>query len=315
MINAPRVNFSFLPSAPEFPLVIGPKSPGLIFSEWIKENLEDFESKLNMHGAILFRGFDISTVDKFQDFVNAFDSTPLEYRQRSSPRYEVARNIYHSTTYPADQSIQMHSENSYSPKWPMKIIFCCTQPAEEQGETPIADNRKVLKNLSDATRNKFRKSGVRYVRNISKGVGLSWEEVFQTNKKEEVEEECRENGMNYKWEGDDKLVLSWETKAIYDHPVTGEEIWFNHSSFFNKYALPEEVLSTLGSDDELPFNTCFGNGDPIAKEEVMEIHQAYRDASVLFPWAKGDVLFMDNMLMAHGRSPYKGDRKVIVSMF
>jgi alpha-ketoglutarate-dependent taurine dioxygenase len=314
-INASRVNFSFLPGAADFPLVISPKAPGLILNEWIKENRETFDSKLKKHGAILLRGFNISTVEKFQDFISGFDDTPLEYRQRSSPRFEVAKNIYHSTTYPADQQIHMHSENSYSYKWPMKIIFCCIQPAEEQGETPIADNRQVIRNLSATTRDKFTRYGVKYVRNVSKGIGLSWQEVFQTSDRTAVEAECTGNGMNFKWEGEDKLVLSWDNKAVYAHPDTGEEIWFNHSAFFNKYSHTDEVLSSFGADDELPFNTYFGNGTPITKEEVEEIRQAYKKASVIFPWVKGDVLFMDNMLVAHGRSPYKGDRKVVVSMF
>jgi hypothetical protein len=315
IVNGPRVNMAYLPDCTSFPLLMTPRYSGIIPGEWIRSNRDIFYNELNRCGAVLFRGFDIDTVEKFQQFIGAFDSAPVEYKLRSSPRYEVATNIYHSTTYPEDQNINMHSENSYALNWTMNIVFCCITPADEQGQTPIADNRMVYNYLTSDTRDKFAAKGVRYVRNISKGLGLSWQEVFQTDKREEVETECLNNKMEFKWKSDDWLVLSWNNQAIYRHPRTDEMIWFNHAFFFNKYALNEEVLSSLGPDEELPFNTYFGDGSSISKEEIDEIRSAYEKATIEVTWNKGDVLFLDNMLMAHGRRPYKGNRKVIVSMF
>ncbi|MES1224146.1 MAG: TauD/TfdA family dioxygenase [Bacteroidota bacterium] len=315
VVNTPAVVFSFLEGNESFPLVVSQKSSGLILSKWVKEAKDEFDRQLSRYGALLFRKFQINTVEKFQDFIASFEASPLQYRQRSSPRFEVAKNIYHSTTYPPDQAINMHSENSYALNWARKIVFCCILPAKEQGETPIADNRLVIKNLSENTRNKFLEKGIKYVRNISKGAGLSWEEVFQTDNRKEVEDECINGGMNFKWIDDERLILSWNNKAIYNHPDTLEQIWFNHAFFFNKYALEEEILSSFESDDDLPFNTYFGDGSEISREEIEEIRLAYKKATVLFPWEKGDVLFLDNMLFSHGRSPYKGDREILVSMF
>lgn len=315
VMNDQPVELSFLEEGQDFPLVIKPRYAGLRLEEWTKDNTGVLYDYLNKYGAVLFRKFQIDKVQKFQDFIAAFDAQPLEYKQRSSPRYEVAKNIYHSTTYPADQHINMHSENSYARKWPMKIVFCCIEPSSEQGQTPIADNRKVLDLLPHATKEKFLGSGVRYVRNITKGIGLPWQEVFQTDKKEVVEEECRNNGMQFSWEGTDCLTLSWNNKAIHDHPVTGRQVWFNHAFFFNKYLYHEDVLSSIRSDKDLPFNTYYGDGTEITKEEIEEIRMAYEQSTIVFSWEKGDVLFMDNMLASHGRRPYKGSREIIVSMF
>src|SRR6187402_2572471 len=112
--SSPRVSFSTLTPAGDLPLVISPGYSGLILTEWVKENRELFDDKVRTHGALLLRGFQIDTVEKFKGFIDVFRAVPLQYRQRSSPRFEVADNIYHSTTYPEDQHINMHSENSYA---------------------------------------------------------------------------------------------------------------------------------------------------------------------------------------------------------
>jgi hypothetical protein len=45
-----------------------------------------------------------------------------------------------------------------------------------------------------------------------------------------------------------------------------------------------------------------------------EIRDAYDRARVLFPWQTGDIMLLDNMLVAHGRMPYTGPRKVVVAL-
>ena len=309
-----KVETSFLFEEGSFPLVVTNNDSNLQLSEWITENQEQFNSDLRTHGAILCRDFGVDTVEKFQHLTETFPNDLLNYTMRSSPRYELTKNVYVSTTYPEDESINMHSESSYAPEHPSRIVFCCVTPAEVQGETPIADNRLILKNINKGIADKFKETGVMYKRNLTGFLGMSWEEVFQTSDKKEVEEECARNGMQFKWISDEHLELTWTKRAIWEHPVTGELVWFNHAMFFNKYSLNEDLLSFITSDDELPNNTYYGDGTEISKEEIMNIKEAYKKATVEFPWEKGDVLFLDNMLMSHGRNPYKGERKIIVSI-
>ncbi len=299
----------------EYPLVVEPENRGDTLRNWINNNRLEFEKNKEIYGSILFRGFHIDSVDKFEEFTKLFVDIPIEYNLRSSPRYSVGNNVYHTTTYPPKYSINMHSESSYAPIHPSNIVFCCVKPAEEQGETPIADNRLVVNNLSEATKGKFLEKGVKYVRNLNSEFGLSWEEVFQTSDRSKVEEDCKEKGIHFAWKSEEELELTWYKKAIWEHPTTGEQVWFNHAFFFNKYAFNEEFLELIDSDDELPNNTFYGDGTEISKEEIEEIKLAYKNAIVEFPWEKGDVLFLDNMLMSHGRNPYKGDRKIIASLF
>jgi hypothetical protein len=101
------------------------------------------------------------------------------------------------------------------------------------------------------------------------------------------------------------------------HPQTGEPVWFNHATFFHVSTLPEAVREGLAAglaEEDLPANTYYGDGSPIEPETLEHLRAAYREETVLFPWRQGDLLMLDNMLVAHGRSPFRGPRKILVAM-
>jgi hypothetical protein len=229
----------------------------------------------------------------------------------------VANKIYTSTEYPADRSIPMHNEMSYSRQWPRKIGFFCVLPAERGGATPIADSRGVLKRLSPEVRERFRSKGVLYVRNYGKHLDLPWQDVFQTDDRAEVERICAQLGLDHEWCGEGRLKTRQVCQAVTTHPDTGEEIWFNQAHLFHVSSLGEELASLLlasASEDELPRNTYYGDGTPITPETLAEIRAAFAAETITFPWQRDDVLLLDNMLIAHGREPYEGARKIVVGM-
>lgn len=294
-----------------------PGVPGVDLAAWIAGQRGAIEERLLRHGGILFRGFGPRSVADFERLTAAFGADLLEYSYRSTPRSQVSDRVYTSTEYPADQQIPMHNEMSYTSSWPLKIWFFCAQPAASGGATPLADSRKVYERISPPVRERFERLGVLYQRNFGHELDLPWESVFQTADRGEVEELCRAAGLEFEWKSGNRLRTRQVCQAVARHPRNGEPVWFNQAHLFHVSSLQPEVREALRAEfpeEELPRNTYYGDGSPIEEEVLEEVRAAYRLEAVRFPWEQGDLLMLDNMLMAHGREPFDGPRKILVAM-
>jgi alpha-ketoglutarate-dependent taurine dioxygenase len=299
------------------PIVISPVIEGLDPWEWAAANRDFLREKLLQHGGLLLRGFGLTDVAGFERFMKVASGELQEYRERSSPRSRVEGNIYTSTEYPANQSIFLHNENSYQKFFPLKIGFFCVVPPVRGGETPIADVRKVFQRISTATREKFATRKVMYVRNFRNGFGIPWQTVFQTEDKAKVEEYCAQANIQVEWRENNGLRTRQIRPAIGRHPQTGEMAWFNHATFFHISTLPLDIRECLlreFKEEDLPSNTYYGDGLPIEEATLDELREIYASETVMFQWQKGDLLMLENMLVAHGRAPFKGERKIVVAM-
>jgi len=299
------------------PLVVQPGVADLDLSNWAKHNLSFIENKLLEHGGILFRGFDVDSIAKFNQFTLSISPEQLEYVDQHTPRTRVAGKIYTSTEYPAEHYVPFHSENSKNHVWPMKIWFHCVQPALQGGETPIADNRKVFELLDPKIKERFMQKNVMYVRNFGEGLGVPWQTVFQTNERPVLEAYFRDAGVEFEWKDATRLRIRHVAQAVATHPVTGKTVWFNQAHLFHVSSLEpaaRQSLLSLFTEQELPSNAYFGDGSPIDDSIIEEIREVFRQCSVSFPWQQKDILMLDNMSIAHGRAPYLGPRKIVVAM-
>ena len=316
--SAPQeVNLGFLRPNSPLPLVLRPAARGINLIEWAKRNMRYIDSALLQHGAVLFRGFGLAEVTEFEQLIEAVSGPLLNYSYRSTPRNVVSGRIYSSTEYPAHQSIPLHNENSYSRSWPMKLAFFCLQVAEQGGETPIADSRKIYDAIPREIRECFVRKGLMYVRNYGTGLDLPWQEVFQTSSRVLVEEYCRKAGMEYEWVGDAQFRTRQRCQVVERHPRTGDMLWFNQAHLFHVSRLQAEVrewLLTAFGEQNLPRNVYFADGSTVEPAMLEEIMRVCDQQSIVFGWQEGDVLLLDNMLTAHGRKPFVGKRKIVVGM-
>lgn len=285
---------------------------------WLTENRSAIDEIVGTHGGVLLRELGFTSLSEFNRAVRIFSPDLLEYVHRSTPRTRVGGKLYTATEYPADRSIPPHNENAYSDTYPSRIYFFCLVAPERGGATPVADSRAVYRRIDPDVRDRFERLGVQYVRNFTPGVDLSWQEVFQTEHRAEVEQYCSAHGIESEWRTDGpELTTKQRCRATVRHPGTNEIVWFNQAHLFHVSALSMDeqvsIIEMFGIDN-VPRNAFYGDGSPIELEALEHIREAYEQEKATFPWHRGDIMLLDNLLFAHARDPYQGARKVVVAM-
>jgi alpha-ketoglutarate-dependent taurine dioxygenase len=310
------IKTSFLQPGQSLPFVIEPDSDEIDLADWASSHREFIETNLLKHGAILFRGFNLNCAADFENVANAIHPN-LFGEYGDLPREGVSGKVYGSTPYPPDKAILFHNESSHLHRWPLKIWFFCVQPAQQGGETPILDCRKIYQLLNPKLREKFEEKQLMYVRNYIEGLDVSWQDFFHTTDKTEVEDYCRQARMEFEWLENNSLKTRKICPAVAKHPKIREPVFFNQLQLHHASCLDSAVrqsLLSLFEEDKLPRNVYYGDGTPIEDSVMEEIGAVYRESEISFSWQQGDILMLDNMLTAHGRNAYVGSRKIVVAM-
>jgi alpha-ketoglutarate-dependent taurine dioxygenase len=311
------ISTSFFEGMGRLPVIIEPTLPNVELTGWLESNYEFVRDTLYLHGGILFRGFGLSGKEDFERFISAVPIELMHYMESATPRTQLSDKVYTSTEFPSDQVIALHNELTYTTAWPMKIFFFCKTPPAVRGQTPIADVRKVLNRLDPKIVDRFAEKGWLLVRNFGNGFGPTWQQAFHMEDVSELEHYCRNNRIEFEWKGANLLRTYQARSAIAQHPVTRDLVWFNHVAFWHVSSLEPQIRKVFlkeFKDDDLPFNTYYGDKTPIEDSVIAHLREAYDKETVMFSWRQGDLLMLDNMLVAHGRNSFEGKREIIVAM-
>ncbi|AEK62011.1 TauD/TfdA family dioxygenase [Collimonas fungivorans] len=283
---------------------------------WLAASTPELGRLLLQAGAVLLRGLPLQDAEDFRRAVAAMAPELRDYSGGTSPRSQVADGVYTSTEYPKHLEIPLHNEMSYASRWPQRLYFFCNTPPGSGGETPVADSRKILAAMPADIVSEFERRRLMYVRNLASAESRynSWTKVFLTGDKARVEAYCREMDIGFEWQANGGLRISEIRPALRSHPVTGEAVWFNQAHLFHASNTP--LASNLSAQFEsgLPMAAYYGDGGRIANDTLAAVREVMRGARTLFRWQKGDLLVVDNVLAAHGRMPFDGQRQILVAM-
>ena len=300
----------------ELPLVIEPVSADLDPCVWASQNREFIETSLRRHAGLLFRGFGLSTAQDFEAFAEAIQPG-LYGAYGDLPKKEGGRNTYRSTPYPERQMILFHNESAHLRRWPRKQWFFCEQPSPVGGATPIVDCRAMYRALPARLAETFERKGLLYVRTFTPGFDVDWRDFYKTDQRAVVEAACREQGVAFEWLANGGLQTRTPCPAVIRHPYTGEKSFFNQVQLHHDYCLQADVrrdlLGIVGAGF-MPRQVYFGDGTPIDDVVMEQLGQLYETCAVRFDWQRGDVVMLDNMLVAHARDPFEGPRRIVVAM-
>lgn len=319
-----------------FPTRITPGSDRLnrqAFLESLPTYRDQIQSLLLQQGALLFRGFPVQTADDFTDVITALGLGQfVDYTLGDSPRDKVAKKIYTSTEVPSGIHLPLHQELSYIKRFPSHIYFFCETAPAFGGETIIADARRVYEALSPDVIARFNEKHICYIsRYFHKSPILSfinrfarshksWPEVFETTEKSQVETLCEANEVQFKWLKNDWIEIRQILPACTMHPVTGESIWFNQAHLYDfnfKLLGPLNYLGTkllYWKKSTRLHEVRYGDGSKIERQGLYHILDVLNQHTVAFPWQRGDVMVLDNVLAMHGRAPFKGKRRILTAL-
>ena len=284
---------------------------------WAAEHRDALRAIVAERGSVRVRGLGLCDVATVAAVFELLAGRLMPETEAFAPRREIAGRVHSSTPWPENQPMCMHHELSYGLEPPGLLVFACLAAPTGGGATALADSPTVLDALPAELVERFEREGWLLTRSYGSEIGASVAEAFGTDDRGAVERYCRANAIEFEWRPDGSLRTTQRRRAVIHDPVSDRRCWFNQIAFLSEWTLAPEVreylLDVYGADG-LPFNTRYGNGDPIGEHVVQLINEVYEANTAREPWQAGDLLLVDNIRTAHSREPFTGPREVLVGM-
>jgi alpha-ketoglutarate-dependent taurine dioxygenase len=244
-----------------FPLVITPKkyTSNFCLRAFLANNKEWVDEQILNYGAVLFRGFDVTSAAEVEAGIRALEPNLNNDYRGTSPRVtqEGSDYVFSAAEVPSHFPIAQHLEMSFLPSPPKRLFFSALQAPKGKvgGATALTNFRTVYRDMPKFILAKLAKrQQLKYTRtHHRRGANplftnditamKSWSEVFGTTNQTKVEEICRAEGTPMRWTGrkKDVFVSEYLSDAIQLHPQTKEPVWFNHAQVFHWTTFPAEL--------------------------------------------------------------------------
>jgi hypothetical protein len=287
---------------------------------WLRQQSDRIATALAAAGAVLLRDTGVRASSDFGRVCQAHTPTLMPYIGGATPRSSLEGLVYTSTEYAAQASIPLHCEATYQRRVPHRIWFFCRVAPTDRGETPLGDMRRVRDRLPVALVDEFRDRGLVYLTNLrgGPGFGKSWQQSYGSEDRGAVEDMLREQGCEWEWRSDGGLLVRMRAPGLRRHSVTGEEIWTNqavnwHPAHFGGDHV-HKLRAAFGDESRFPKTVMFGDGGSIPAATIETIAAALQAEERTFTWRQGDIVLVDNEVIAHGRRPFSGERAIDVAM-
>ncbi len=291
---------------------------------------------IDQHGAVLVRS-EMREAQELSDFLTAIDYKPFSSYVggtsiRSAP---VTGNVYKSTELPPDVTIPLHQEMAYVSVIPDYISLFCSSAASDNQKTNLVGNMvKFTHSLPDWVFDKYRGRTARLrrfmpPRGITEGMfrlRRCWNDMMGTSDRDEAQAIAAERNWKIRWTKDDFLEVLQEPFPFFrNHPIHGE-VWctqaFAYLPVIQSYLAEKDgrvddwnrMQTALREAPETLDSAVFDDDSPLADDDALFIHKHLEGQTHALALQDGELLILDNILWAHGRSPFQGTRRIFVSL-
>ncbi|MEM8772242.1 MAG: TauD/TfdA family dioxygenase [Pseudomonadota bacterium] len=300
----------------KFPAVVEPSAHDDL-ARLFADQRGDIERTLDATGAVLFRGFSLSTAEDFDRAVGAWGETNFSYDRSLSNavRVNVTPRVFTANEAPPETSIYLHHEMAQTPLYPSRLFFFCETAPVSGGATPLCRSDIVLQRLEEEAPeivDFFRRKGVRYSNTLpaendaSSGQGRGWKSMLGVDDKAGAEARLVALGYDWRWlPGDVLRVTSPILPAVRDL-ADGRAVFFNQ--------LIAAYRGWRDGRNDPTKSITFGDGAPVEPEHMSAAIRIADELTFDLNWRAGDVALIDNFLVMHGRRPFAGKRRVLASL-
>ncbi|MFJ9712429.1 TauD/TfdA family dioxygenase [Streptomyces sp. NPDC101234] len=270
---------------------------------------------LEPSGAVVVRGAGVDGADALAELADGLGLAALDQLEPFAARQPLGRGVWSQPAWPGTSPMCMHHELGWQRQPPPFLLVACLRTADSGGATGVADGRAVLPLLPDRMTERAGRNGWTLVRRYTGGlIGMSWQDAFPGLDAAAVEAYAAAEGVELTW--DDRGLVTRRTRpAIRSTAPDGPLAWSNLLAFCSEWTMDPPVrdyLVTALGRPGLPFETCYGDGEPFTKADVDTVNAAYDRAAARIHWQAGDVLLLDNIRTAHSMEPATGDRRTAV---
>lgn len=303
-----------------FPFVFQCQDPSASLdaaADWVKGKRAELLRLATQNGAVLLRGFPVSSAEDFDVLIRSLELPNFPYEKSLSNAVRINRTdrVFSANEAPPDVQIFFHHEMAQTPLFPRWIFFSCEIAAEQGGATPICRSDVLLERLSEE-RPEFVKAceekGLKYTNvmpsenDAQSGMGRSWRSTLGVESKEEAESRLRELGYEWEWLDDGCLRATTPPLPAVVKLEDGRRVFFNQ--------LIAAFRGWKDSRNDPSKSIRHGDGTPLDAEAVGVGVELAEELAFDLAWQVGDVVIVDNMIAMHARRPFVGTRKVVASL-
>jgi hypothetical protein len=249
---------------------------------------EPFLQSLADHGAVLFRGFDV-TLDSFSAFVKSVSK---------GTSIDPAREFFAPNVQLVDagtDAVGLHCENGATPHVPDVVWFFCAVAPQVGSRTTLCDGYEVWVRLSCPVRELFLAHEVIYSRSVPEDFWVSYlRHEYPGLPEGRLIHQDLLDGLSLDMQGTRMVLgpdrnLTVHVKAPMVHPTRfGSRLAWANSLLGPSYNYQAPAITL---DDGAPVPAW-------ALDEIQEVTEA---CICEIPWTDGDVVAIDNTRSMHGR--------------
>lgn len=321
------------------PLVISPRSR-IDLIDWSQKNQLTVANAINKFGALVFSGFNL-TKETFSKAFTAITGMPPQLYKGDTPRDQVSFQVYKSTAVAKEHTIPFHQEVSGNhDEMPKYISFFCHTPSKEgTGHTTVGNAKQISEKIQklmpplwqEMSTKKLTYTATYLPTNGWRTRLIKWlnpshatiMQRFGTEKREEIEEKCRQEGLTCKWDGNWAVISREGVPATIER--NGKPLFCNqiHLDKLNpalcggwiKYILARILL--YPTSRSMQFNVKWSDGKEISPKiasALLTIIKKHQESHPGRNWKKGDLMVLDNVTTMHGKTSHLGEREILVAM-